>query len=92
MFLKNQAMLQSAQTRETQLTQLKAAVDTSADAKASSDLVARATLENSEIMNNLTQLLAAQELAKQQAAMRAIGATQAEQARLRAYYASHPLP
>ena len=92
MFLKNQAMLQSAQTRGSQLTQLKGAVDTSADAKASSDLVARATLENSEILNNLTQLLAAQELAKQQAAMRDISAEQAEQARLQAYFASHPLP
>ena len=92
MFLKNQGMLQSAQTRETQLTKLKGAVDTSADAKASSDLVARATLENSEILNNLTQLLAAQEMAKQQAAMRDISAFQTEQSRAQAYFVSHPLP
>lgn len=92
MFLKNQAMLQSAQTREAQLAQLAVKVDGAADAKASSDLVARSTLENAQIMNTLIQQLAAQDMAKQQADMRAIGASQAEQARLSAYFAAHPLP
>ena len=55
-------------------------------------LVARVTLENSDILNNLTQLLASQEMAKQQAAMRDISAFQTEQSRAQAYFVSHPLP
>jgi type IV secretion system protein VirB5 len=92
MLLKSQAMLQSAQTREGQLTQLASQVDAAPDAKASSDLVARNTIENGRILNTLIQQLAAQDLAKQQEELRAMSAFQAEQARARAYYAARPLP
>jgi type IV secretion system protein VirB5 len=92
LFLKSQAILQSAQTRDAQLTQLATAVDGAPDAKASSDLVARNSIENARIMNTLVQQMAAMEMAKQQAEMRAIGASQAEQARQRAYYTANPLP
>lgn len=92
MLLKSQSLLQSAQTRETQLTQLASRVDSAPDAKASSDLVARNTIENGRILNTLIQQIAAQELAKQQDELRAMSAFQAEQARARAYYATRPLP
>lgn len=90
MLLKSQAMLQSAQTRERQLTQLASQVDVAADAKASSDLVARNTIENARIMNTLMQQIAAQELAKQQADLRDMAASQTEAARAQAYFRANP--
>lgn len=90
--LKNQSLLQSAQTREAQLAQLAAQVDAAPDQKSSTDLVSRTNIENANIMNTLIQTLAAQDLARQQAQMRRIAASQAEQARLVAFLAANPLP
>ena len=90
MLLKSQALLQSAQTRERQLTQLASQVDAAPDAKASSDLVARNTLENARIMNTLMQQIAAQDLAKQQADLRDMAASQTEAARAHAYFRANP--
>lgn len=90
--LKNQGLLQSGQLREAQLQQLAGRIDSAADVKESSDLVARNVIENARIMNTLSQQLAAQELAKQQAELRAIAATQAERNRATSYFSANPLP
>jgi type IV secretion system protein VirB5 len=90
MVLKSQAMLLSAQTRERQLTQLASQVDAAPDVKASSDLVARNTIENARIMNTLMQQIAAQELVKQQAELRDMAASQSEAARAQAYFRANP--
>jgi type IV secretion system protein VirB5 len=88
--LKNQSLLQSAQQRETQLTQLASRVDTAADAKESSDLVARNTIENGRIMNSLVQALAMQEVSRQQVELQVIAKGQATQAARAAALAALP--
>jgi type IV secretion system protein VirB5 len=82
--LKNQTLMQSAQTRDTQLSQLASRVDSAVDAKESSDLVARNTIENARIMNTLVQTLAMQEASRQQVQLQEISAAQAEQNRVKA--------
>lgn len=88
--LKSQGILQSAQTRETQITQLGARIDSSADIKAATDLVARTQLENARITNSLAQQLALQELNRKQDEMRRIAAEQANQNAARAYQLANP--
>lgn len=88
--LKSQGILQSAQTRETQITQLGSKIDTSADIKEATDLVARAQLENARITNTLIQQLAQQELSRKQEEMRKIAAAQADDATMKAYQLAHP--
>jgi type IV secretion system protein VirB5 len=70
-FLKAQAQLQSAQSRQTQIGSLKSRVDTTADAKDSSDLANRNILEAASIQNDIYQQNALNEINRQQDAMRA---------------------
>lgn len=61
---KAQAVLTSAQQRQTQLTALAARVDGATDAKASLDLLNRNTLEVASINNQLIQTMASADAAK----------------------------
>ena len=88
--LKSQGILQSAQTRGTQITQLGSRIDSSADIKEATDLVARTQLENARITNTLAQQLALQELNRKQDEMRRIAYSQAEDAALKAYQTAYP--
>lgn len=67
-----QQILASAQTRNTQLTQLASRVDTTPDAKASLDMVNRNVLEAASINNQMTQTMAALEAARQAAELKRI--------------------
>jgi type IV secretion system protein VirB5 len=89
-FLKNHSVMKSAQTRETQLTELATKVDGAADAKDSTDLVARNTIENARIMNALVQTLAMQELSRQQVQLKEIADAEAEHKRVKDKLAALP--
>jgi type IV secretion system protein VirB5 len=80
---KAQAILTSAQQRQTQLTALASRVDGAADAKESMDLLNRNTLEVASINNQLIQTIASTEAAKRSQDLREAAELQDFAAKLR---------
>ncbi len=78
-----QQILASTQARSTQLSQLASRVDTTADAKASLDMVNRNILEAASINNQMMQTMASLEAARQAAELKRIADNQAFFANLR---------
>lgn len=79
-----QQIMASAQTRNTQLQQLAARVDTTTDAKESLDMVNRNVLESASINNQMMQTMATLEAARQAEELKRLADNQAYFARVKA--------